>query len=114
MSMRFIEIVVKYPEDCPEYKGKPYFSILYDEDGELFEGFGTYKPEVLSRDIRVYFMGANYGAKRKRGEWLDEQLALPLSDGSKKCVRCSCCFTHWDSESNFCPNCGADMRGEGQ
>ena len=44
-------------------------------------------------------------------EWLHEQLALPLSDGSKECVRCSSCFTHWDNESNYCPYCGANMRG---
>ncbi len=48
----------------------------------------------------------------KRAEWLHEQVALPLSDGSKECVRCSYCLTHWDNESNFCPYCGADMREE--
>ena len=24
---------------------------------------------------------------------------------------CNCCSTRMDYESNFCPNCGADMRG---
>ena len=58
--MKFIEIEVTYPSPdicCyPEYKGKPYFSIKYEEDGELYVGFGTYKPEVLSRYIKEYFI----------------------------------------------------------
>ena len=57
---KFEEIVVEYPpaELCtyPEYRGKPYFSIKYEENGEHFIGFGTYKPEVLSRYLREYFI----------------------------------------------------------
>lgn len=56
---KFIEIVVKYPAICslPGYEGKPYFLIRYEENGEEIEGFGTYKPEVLSEYIREYFIG---------------------------------------------------------
>lgn len=57
---KFEEIVVEYPpsELCtyPEYRGKPYFSIKYEENGEHFIGFGTYKQEVLSRYLREYFI----------------------------------------------------------
>jgi hypothetical protein len=56
----FIEILAQnVPKDLctyPEYKGKPYYSIHYKENGEDFVGFGTYKPEVLSRYLRDYFM----------------------------------------------------------
>ena len=56
---KFIEIMVSYPPEdlCtyPEYKGKPYFSIHYEEDGQAFVGYGTYKPDVLSRYLRDYF-----------------------------------------------------------
>lgn len=56
----FEEIVVEYPpsELCtyPEHRGKPYFSIKYEENGEHFIGFGTYKPEVLSSYLREYFI----------------------------------------------------------
>lgn len=59
-SRKFKGIVVEYPpaELCtyPEYIGKPYFSIKYEENGEHFIGFGTYKPEVLSEYLREYFM----------------------------------------------------------
>lgn len=57
---KFEEIVVEYPpaELCtyPKYRGKPYFSIKYEENGEHIIGFGTYNPEVLSRYLREYFI----------------------------------------------------------
>ena len=59
-SRKFEEIVVNYPpaELCtyPEYRGKPYFSIKYEENGEHFIGFGTYNPEVFSRYLQEYFI----------------------------------------------------------
>lgn len=57
---KFEEIVVEYPpaDLCtyPEYRDKPYFSIKYEENGEHVIGFGTYKPEVLSRYLKEYFI----------------------------------------------------------
>jgi hypothetical protein len=47
--------------------------------------------------------------ERKKGKWL-----FPYGD--KKYKRCSVCERDYYSiphNSNFCPNCGADMRGEG-
>ena len=56
----FIEILAQdMPDDLctyPEYKGKPYYSIHYKENGEEFVGFGTYNLEVLSRYLRDYFI----------------------------------------------------------
>ncbi len=61
LDKKFEEILVEYPPEdlCtyPEYKGKPYFSIKYeDENGNHIVGFGTYKPEVLSEYLRNYFI----------------------------------------------------------
>lgn len=59
ISRQFEEIVVEYPSfnnTYTEYKGKPYFSIKYTENGQEFIGYGTYNPEVLSRYLRDYFM----------------------------------------------------------
>ena len=57
---KFEEIVVEYPPKdlCiyPEYRGKPYFSIKYEENGEHFIGFGTYNPKVFSRYLKEYFV----------------------------------------------------------
>jgi hypothetical protein len=56
----FAEIVVEYPPEdlCtyPEYKGKPYFSIKYEEGNDCIIGYGTYNPQVLSRYLKDYFM----------------------------------------------------------
>lgn len=60
---KFEEIVVEYlPANLciyPEYRGEPYFSIKYEENGEHFIGFGTYKPEVLSSYLKEYFIEAD-------------------------------------------------------
>ena len=92
----FQEIVVEYPSYCiyPEYKGKPYFSIKYTENGQEFIGYGTYKPEVLSEFLREYFMPTaqpertcvNCGRTANNGGWyadgrtrcpIEEHYALP-------------------------------------
>jgi hypothetical protein len=55
----FIEILAQnVPDDITpvDYRGKPYYSIHYKENGKDFVGFGTYKPEVLSSYLRDYFM----------------------------------------------------------
>lgn len=54
----FQGIVVEYPSNnpYPDYKGKPYFSIKYTENGQEFIGYGTYNPEVLSEYLKEYFM----------------------------------------------------------
>lgn len=46
---------------------------------------------------------------KKQGRW------SMFRNGFGQCffgVTCSECNTTWDDESNFCPHCGADMRGE--
>ena len=56
---KFIQIITTYyPDDIicyDEYKGKPYFSIAYQENGEVRVGYGTYNPDVLSGYLRDYF-----------------------------------------------------------
>ena len=39
----------------------------------------------------------------KRGEWIVKQSGF---------AECSVCEQHYFSDYNFCPYCGADMRGE--
>ncbi|MBO4543258.1 MAG: hypothetical protein J5725_08780 [Bacteroidales bacterium] len=45
--------------------------------------------------------------ERPQGEWLDR------NSGCIQWIRCSICNKHQDyrAKTNFCPNCGADMRG---
>lgn len=71
-NRKFLEIVTKYPKICayPEYEGKPYYSIKYEENGETIVGFGTYKPDVLSQYLREYFI-SSAEPERKKGEWVE-------------------------------------------
>ena len=45
------------------------------------------------------------------GRW--EQRKILDWFGTKICFRCTECKTHWDANTNFCPNCGAKMDGDG-
>lgn len=52
--------------------------------------------------------------ERKHGEWIKDRLCS-TSGGTYGVRRCSVCehyFQDLVNEYNFCPNCGADMRGE--
>ena len=46
-------------------------------------------------------------AEPKTGEWIMQNEELKISD-----YRCSECGHYQDDKTDFCPNCGADMRGE--
>ena len=58
----FVELVERYvdPEICPypEYKGKPYYSIKYIENGEEYVGYSTYNLQVMSGFLKKYFMSS--------------------------------------------------------
>ena len=45
---------------------------------------------------------------REQGEWN----LVSLNDMALKIYRCSICDNKTYGSTNFCPNCGADMRGE--
>ena len=47
----------------------------------------------------------------KRGRW--ETRNFIIFDSEKTGCRCTECNTTWDTETNYCPYCGADMRKEG-
>lgn len=113
----FQEIVVEYlPYNTDPYKGKPYFSIKYTENGQEFIGYGTFKPEVLSEYLKEYFIPSaqpNHNAEVSKME----------------IVRCENC-EHWDTSwetvygLHYCPMIdmatekdffckhGAEKRGE--
>lgn len=71
----FQEIVIEYPSYTiyQEYKGKPYFSIKYTENGQEFIGYGTYKPEVLSEFLKEYFMPST----QQEQQWTPCSARLP-------------------------------------
>ena len=59
---------------------------------------------------KSYAMGYQDGLEdglndiRPKGEWINQFI------GGNECVMCSECKLHFDIGTNYCPNCGADMR----
>ena len=63
-------------------------------------------------DIAENIAEALYNAGYRRqsdGEW--EKRTFIIFDSEKVGYNCSECNTTWDTETKFCPNCGAKMKG---
>ena len=50
--------------------------------------------------------------KNVRGEWIEHKRAEEVEGYLISNYECSCCHTWERINSDYCPNCGADMRGE--
>lgn len=79
-----------------------------DTGDEIIEDL-THQPTVdavlVARCKDCVYYRKVYAGERKRGRWRE----YPIADGMNQCSECGIlCF----GESNFCPNCGSDMRGE--
>jgi len=85
------------------------------------DAISDYSKERIQNGIKLIIELANYhtsAESRKTGKWeyFSEDID-GLSFGIKRCSMCGASkpmkLFHWeDAEINFCPNCGADMRGE--
>lgn len=96
-----MECVVE-PSDC--YKCIAAFNLAIKalETGEVY---------MTGEDYNLYMEGYKAGKKDfepKQGEWIDTG---DMEEYWSEEYQCSVCGAkdHWH---NFCPNCGADMRGE--
>ena len=47
----------------------------------------------------------------KRGKW-EKRTFIVFDNEIKDSYHCSECNTTWDTATNYCPNCGANMRGD--
>lgn len=117
--MRLIDADALYERACEleaqalEYVGK----IIHDD--EKIEEWRKWSA-ILNE--RTAFKHDVYDAptiepERKKGEWLKEDLSGYLTPGGNSIYHCSeCGHTEgpWPHPrlTNFCPSCGADMRGE--
>lgn len=93
--------------------------ILHLSDYQLQEapawganGYGNAdKYEAITDCIRAIEEAPTIEPERKTGKWLKKRLSINCS----VCKKCnwSLCFEDVVRQFNYCPNCGADMRGEG-
>lgn len=104
----FAQIIVNNSED------KPYYSIMYWENGEMNIGFSSYKLDYVRRWLNEEFeVNRNADvALVVHGRWAFETETLNALSRTK----CNICGW-WtldpsvDGAYNFCPNCGAKMDG---
>ena len=107
---KFLEIIAEYSKFCayPEYEGKPYYSIKYEENGETVVGFGTYKPEVLSQYLREYFI---LPIERK-AEVIKHDASITDTDGYKYYrseYLCGACKKKVLGGDEYCSHCGCRL-----
>jgi hypothetical protein len=107
----FAQIIVNNSED------KPYYSIMYWENGEMNIGFSSYKLDYVRR-----WLNEEFEVKRNvdvvpvvHGKWI-----RPHWKNSDYCCDCSECDGEtmhreyqWNKKGIYpiCPNCGAKMDG---
>lgn len=97
----FIELVERYvdPELCPypEYKGKPYYSIKYIENGEEHVGYSSYSLQVMSGFLKKYFMSPAL-EKQEQDRW------VPVSERPKKDGRYQVTRLDYVTDAKFIDN----------
>lgn len=112
LAMSYIEDDELCAKACEDYNDLPATDVVPYE---------IYLHDVLSRDMALQQIGASSESTQPHGEWLYEPITCgDYVVGVKRvCSRC-----HWSENAvertapiaapvrNYCPNCGADMRGE--
>jgi hypothetical protein len=76
-------------------------------NGECLEGTDPCKC-YISLEVAKTLYNASY-RKQVDGEW--EERIFIIFDTEKVGYHCPKCNTTWDVKTNYCPNCGAKMKG---
>ena len=86
--------------------------MVYNGIRNRTEGHGIVECNSKAMANAIY-----YGKPQAKGEWNTHDVVKILAsgkvlDGFMQCTACGCIFDDHSTEYYFCPNCGADMRGE--
>lgn len=82
--------------------------------GGAVEALVEYYPEHEKNHMREIFakvLNQVPEVKQKRGQWYRDS-EKDIHAPGLRCYVCSCCSTANDTRSNYCPNCGASMKGK--
>lgn len=105
---------VKYSEDAPALREA--IEMLKSDDGDtisrqtavdaLIKWYGC-EPSDIGAFENIVEKLPSARQERKMGKWVTKSTNGEMFDS------CSVCgYVEWDAPRNFCPNCGADMRGK--
>lgn len=80
---------------------------------KLEERYGVYSSEcgVLAGAMKLLEIQPTIEPERKKGQWEMKPDPYGFFEEIPVCSECGC-TTAMRKTYNFCPNCGADMRGE--
>ena len=108
-----IKEIQRWLDGCPFENTKEAFNLAIQalETGEIY---------ITGKDYSLYIEGYKAGKKDfepKKGEWVKVVNSGYPSAWHYECSECHerplcSSFIKEDFLSNFCPNCGADMRGK--
>jgi hypothetical protein len=107
----FAQIIVNNSED------KPYYSIMYWENGEMNIGFSSYKLDYVRQWLNEEFeVNRNADvASVVHGRWDDSgRYTFPSGAAAVRCTNRGCALTESEyrlNNWNYCPVCGAKMDG---
>ena len=101
----------QFPESS---KGQRYYGLI--EDTAQYERVKNYTFEYeKSKRVTHYLVPASVferllnldrTSEKRCGRWEE----VPVEGVPYGLYRCSCCGTEWGIATNFCPDCGADLR----
>lgn len=72
----------------------------------------SYGLKLLESDIEDIKELPPAQLERKTGHWIEHENADIVEGYYVSMYECSCCHTWENDDSEYCPDCGADMRGE--
>ena len=125
-----MKLIIEIPED--DYNNKTlvkYFGCYSEKLDEVIYSGESFDIEALSyfktveqashisgSSIRSYVEDIkkmlDSEPQPKRGKWITTNDYVTTAYGSLDYYRCSCCGEDSLEDGNYCPNCGADMRGD--
>lgn len=83
------------------------FQIL-DGNGAVYETADVVERELYQRALSDVVRLSVERPERKHGKWIQHV----GEDTEYHCSECKRIHYFWNTKINFCPNCGADMRGD--